>query len=455
MAERFVTRLLRALVSILLTAAILGGGYVGMEALSRLKREAPRDQSALPEIIVEVQRLHRQDYVEWLLAYGVSRAKRESSVAAEVAGKIERVAVELDPGSYVQAGQEVVWIDDTDLRQQERATLARLEQARARYERLKSTLRGVEKNLALARLELETAQRQLDRLQEAVRRGAASPSDVDAQLLAVRARERAVLDLENQREAIERDLEGARAEVDATEATLAQVRENLARTVVRAPYGGYVVERFAQPGQYVAPGTVMFRLVDRSIVEVSVALPAGRYGQVKPGNSIELRIREDGPVLWSGQISRVAPTVDPSSRMFHVYADVTAPDGREAPIPPGAFVVANVQARTFQGVFAIPRTAFLENRVYVVKSTAGDGELGVIEERIPKVVEFLPDVVLVREGFADGEEVVVTNVDLVADGVTVRVYRPEPHGAQAEAWRPLIGRLVRHRPIPTVSGGSG
>lgn len=426
--------------ALLLTALILGGGFLGMEALMRLKQEPPRDEEAKPHLVVEVQRLTRQDYTEWLLSYGTARALRQSNVAAEVAGRIKRVADELEAGQFVEAGQELVWIDDTDLRQQETATLARLEQARAAYRRFQKMLEGIDKNLTLARLELDTARRQLERIREAVRRGAASASDLDAQLLTLRARERAVQELENQKESLQQDLEGARAELNAVEATLAQVRENLTRTVVRAPYAGFIVERLAQPGNYVAPGTVLFRIVDRSTVEVTVPLPAGRYGQVTPGKSVELRLREDGPVIWSGEVTRVAPAVDSASRMFDVYIEVRG-QGPVAPVPPGAFVVAHVEARHFKNVFVIPRVALLEGRVFVVETEATDGELGVVRERVPEILEYMPDVVLVRDGFEEGEEVVVTNVDLVADGTTVRIYRRE---AAQTALPHREGRRQRH-----------
>ncbi len=421
---RPIVKLLRILVSFSLFVGLIAAGYAGMRVLASLKKPPARGGQSVPRLIVEVQPLRRTDYVEWLLGYGTARAVRESTVVAEVSGVVQWLSPKLEPGRYVEAGEELVRLDDRDYRQQEMSTRARLAQAKAALRRIETVIEGLKENLAAARAELEATQRQTERLRRAVEQGAASPSDLDAQLIALKARQRTVIGLESQLRSALPDLEQARAEVDAAEATLAQVRNNLVRTAIRAPYAGFIVERLAQIGVFVAPGTPLFRIVDRSRVEVPISLPASRYGHVRRDASVEVRLKEDGPVVWRGVVARISPEIDPASRMFRVYLDVRG-DGAEAPIAPGAFVSARIQGRVFEDVFVLPRTAFMGSRVFVVKPEGNSPEVAVVEERIVEVVEALPDVVLVRDGVAEGEELVVTNVDQVGQGTRVRVYRRE------------------------------
>ncbi len=419
---RPIVKLLRVVVSLSLFVGLLAAGYAGMRVLASLKKPPARGGEALPRLIVEVQPLSRTDYVEWLLGYGTARAVRESTVVAEVQGLVKWLSPKLEPGQYVEAGEELVRLDDRDYRQQEMSTLARLAQAKAALRRIETVIEGLKENLAAARAELQAAERQTERLRRAVEQGAASASDLDAQLIALKARQRTVIGLESQLRSALPDLEQARAEVDAVEATLAQVRNNLVRTVIRAPYSGFIVERRAQIGVFVAPGTPLFRIVDRSRVEIPISLPASRYGHVQRGASVEVMLEDDGPVIWRGVVARISPDIDAASRMFRVYLDVTG-NGAEAPIAPGAFVAARIQGRVFRDVFVLPRVAFMGERVFVVKPDADTPDVAVVEERTPKVVAMLPDVVLVNDGLAEGEELVITNVDQVGHGTRVRVYR--------------------------------
>ena len=151
-----------------------------------------------------------------------------------------------------------------------------------------------------------------------------------------------------------------------------------------------------------------------------MVLGASRFGEVEVGATARVRLTEGGPVVWSGTVVRVSPTVNSKDRTFTVYLEVEA-EGDRVPIAPGAFVLAEIDGRVHRDVIALPRIAFVGDSVYVAKEEA-DGE-AVVAERRPEVVRVLPEVALVRGGVEPGEKVILTNLEQIADGARVLLVR--------------------------------
>ena len=70
-------------------------------------------------------------------------------------------------------------------------------------------------------------------------------------------------------------------------------------------------------------------------------------------------------------------------------------------------------------VMPVPRTAFVEDSVYVAIPTESAG-VAKVELRHPTIYRMLPDVALVKSGLSPGEAVILTNLDQVVEGVRVR-----------------------------------
>jgi RND family efflux transporter MFP subunit len=211
--------------------------------------------------------------------------------------------------------------------------------------------------------------------------------------------------------------------LDALDVSDRMARRDLGRTRVYAPFAGVVAARHVEQGDRVSPGTPLFDLIAPSRVEVEVALPAGRYGDVAEGARIRLRLREDAAMLVDTRVTRIGPRIDPEARTFPVYVDLDD-DDVASPVPPGAHVVADVDGPLHAGVLPVPREAFLGDRVFALVREDGEGA-PVARERRPRVRAWLPGLALVEPGdgpedLGDGDVVVVSNLEDIADGSRVR-----------------------------------
>jgi len=208
------------------------------------------------------------------------------NVSSQVSGTV--VAIDADETDYVQAGQEVVRLDDTDARialQQAEDQLAKV----VRQVRTVFTSRDeLSAILAQRRADLSRAQTDLARRNSLGRSGAVSAEEISHAQEAVNAARQALI-------AAEQNLAGGTAllgrtgvadnpDVQAAATAVKSAWLALRRTSIHAPVSGYIARRPVQLGERTTPGNPMVSIVplDRLRVEANfkeVQLNHMRIGQ--------------------------------------------------------------------------------------------------------------------------------------------------------------------------------
>jgi len=407
----------RAVITVGVAVVLIAAAWWLHERLTAMREAPNREERSARAIAVRVQAVARTDYQERLVGYGRARALRRTRVAAEVAGVVRSLAPGLQAGVAVQADEELVRLDDRDLREAVQAVQARRNKTLAEAKRLVTDLDTNGKKLEISREELAASAREVTRIEGLEGRGGATKSELDKERLRFLLRRGAVLDLEGREASLEAQIERNRFESAEIGAAVAEAQLDLARAVIRAPYAGCVVDKEVEVGERVAPGTVLFGLIDLARIEIPVALPASRYGEVEIGASALVRIGTSVEPRV-GTIARIAPRVSHEDRTFFAYVVIENVAGT-APVPPGAFVTAQVDGRRFADVIVLPRTAFVGRKIYVHRN----GVARVIE---PSVRYTLPHVLLADGGVEEGDELILTNLEEIADGTRVTPIRQEP-----------------------------
>lgn len=449
----------RAIVSVVLIGLIGAAATAGFMKLKSLKPPTRRDDVVALPILVRALPVKREDHVENLRGYGVSEALRRSEAVAMMDGRVVEVAADLDVGQAVRpkstngsGSPEVLPIiarlDDRDIRDRaERASLD-VEATRLEIERLAAQHTNLEGRIELAREEKATSQREYERIKPLVPK-TLSPSDLDRQRLQVTLQERRIRQLEGSLEDNQRQAKVAAARVAAARKTVELEERLLEWTVIRAPSTGVVQRRAIEPSDFIRRGDVVLELVDLSHTQIPISLSASRYEDVKPGTHVTLFDPVTNAELWSGPVTRRSPAIDTTSRTFRAFVEIKGTP-YENPIPPGRHVRAQVRGRTQHDVVVAPRQAFLDDMLYVAvraKPTfwtpqrawlAGlphtENTVYEVEVRKPDVARWLPGVGLVTEGLANGDWLLLTNLESVGAGGSVRVTfdaQPESLGQPA------------------------
>jgi RND family efflux transporter MFP subunit len=237
---------------------------------------------------------------------GTVVSRNDARLSAEVPGRLTAVA---DVGTVVTRGESVAEIEDTTLRLQNTELQAQVTRAQARLRFLESEEKRFKK-LAESNL-AATTQLELTRSDRDVARG---------------------------------DLAVARARLE-------QNVDQLARTKIRAPYDGIVVERLMTPGERVEEGGKVVRLVDQNNLEVIARAPLEYFNFVRPGQLLDLRTTSRSALAV---VRTVVAVGDENTHQFELRLDL---EGN--PFQVGQTLRISIPTSDSREVLTVPRDALV------------------------------------------------------------------------------------------------
>lgn len=372
----------------------------------------------------------------------------QTDVAPTVGGKI--TAVNFDIGSYVQKGSVLVQLDNRDAQirlEQAQAAIVQAQsnvlQAQSNVQQAEANVQQVRAQLGLpsgksfdvnqvaevktAKAALEFAEKEFVRNERLLESGDIARTIYDqkkSQRDQAQAQYQSAINAANQRfEAIrsaEAQVNTAKAAVRSAQAGVetARTQEDTARkaisdTTVYAPISGYISERVADVGEFAATNQKVATIVRTSVLRMRIDVPEQSIGQVKVGQGISLQTTAYPDRNFAGTVTRIAPSLNATSRTLIVEAEVENVDGL---LKPGQFATVRITQSQAKPSVMIPASAVKAegdtNKVFVIKD-------GRAEERIVKVGVLENNKIEIQNGVQENEMVAVKNVDKLYDGVQV------------------------------------
>ena len=321
---------LRALLPLLILTGCVWAGYWF------LTNKPEQKTMEIPPVIVSVEglTLKKTTYAVKVPSQGTVRPRTQSTLLPEVAGKITEVSPNFRPGGFFKKDDLLVKLDAVDY-----DTAVIVAQAA----------------VALAKVTLAEEQAKAEQAKENWK---ALGRTGDPGELVARAPQVA----------------RAQADLSAAEARVVKARRDVARTIIRAPYDGQVLEQAADVGQFVGQGTTLGKLFATDYVEIRLPLPERESQHLHlpepfrdaqnaaTPTKVHLRTTYVGrPVIWEGLVVRVESSLDAETRQPTAVAQVMDPYAKRAdgmpPLKIGQFVEAEIEGDTLDDVYLIPRSA--------------------------------------------------------------------------------------------------
>ncbi len=378
------------------------------------RREPPQAAMLVDTISAEASTQRFQ-----VTSQGTVRPRTQTSLVAEVSGRIVELSDNFVAGGFFQAGEQLARIDPSDYESELLRSQADLASARAR--------------LADEQARSDQARRDWQRLRDS-QGGEPGP-------LVLRIPQ----------------VQEAQASVQAAEAAVQRAERNLERTRIRLPYDGLVTERETDLGQYVNTGTTLGRAFAVDVAEVRLPLSdrdlafldLPRPGFV-PDEPVPVTLSgtvSGRPGIWEADIVRTEAVVEEATRLTHAVARVEDPYGLtnqvlKTPLPMGTFVNARIQGRSAEGLIALPRVALREGgRVFIADA---DDKLAIREV---DVVRSTPQQVYVTNNLEPGDRVITTAIQAPVPGLNLRIRQTDSPGDPAEEVQPLLRVLPVEEPV--------
>ena len=233
-------------------------------------------------------------------------------IAPEVSGQVRRVPVR--DHATVAAGDVLLTIESRPFRLALDSAEAELDTARTHVETLRATWREAVSELADAEARAAHFQRQHQRQEELATKGVLSASKRDESLNETRAAADRVVTV---REKLRRVLTALNGDPEMPADQHPMVRErsaareraalDLARTTVRAPVDGVVVNLRLQRGEQIKASTPLFALVDLSRPWVEANFKETELTHVRVGQKARIVLDTYPDSAWEALVESVSP----------------------------------------------------------------------------------------------------------------------------------------------------
>ncbi len=353
-----------------LAAAPASAQETGQEASQETRSPTAKPADALAQVRVVAAAL--APVSERVVLTGDIQAKFLSNIAFRVSGKIQERLVEV--GEHVTADQ----------------VLARLEpqEQQVNVDTAQAALASAEALLTQAKVSFE-------RQQSLMRSGYTTRTAYDQ---------------------AEQTLRTTQASVESAKAALGNAREQFSYTELKTGVAGMITARNAEAGQVVQSGQTVFTLAQDGPRDAVFIVSETLLAEPPEGKTIDIILLSDPRVRTTGTVREISPAVDPSSGGVRVKIGLSK-------VPPemslGATVAGIGQIRTRPAV-SLPWSALFrwQDRPAVWVLDPGSGTVA------PKTVaieRYAGSAIVLSDGIAPGERVVVAGIQLLRPGQKVAV----------------------------------
>jgi membrane fusion protein, multidrug efflux system len=357
------------MVIMLVSVTVLVGAIVGWNTFTAAQMKASMGAGGIPPATVSTTVARAQDWQESLSAVGTLRAFQGVDVSTEIAGLVSKV--NFASGRDVESGTVLLELTSDVER-------AQLEALKVAVELAKTTL---------AR---------------------------DREQFTVQAVSQASIDND------EADLRSKTAQMTQQQATLE-------KKTIRAPFGGRLGISTIAPGQYLNAGDKIVPLQAIDPIYVDFYLPQQQIAQIKRGQAVIITSDAWPGREFSGKISAINSTIDPSTRNIQIEATISNP---QRDLLPGMYTKVSIQTGSAQRFITLPQSAIMHNpygeAVYLAqppapaKAGAATSETAKASETAKKggaTPELVASQVFVTLGPTRGDQVAI--VKGIEEGATV------------------------------------
>ncbi|HYR58285.1 MAG TPA: efflux RND transporter periplasmic adaptor subunit, partial [Chthoniobacteraceae bacterium] len=256
---------------------------------------------------------------------------------------------------------------------------------------------------------LAFAQRELKRFTDLGERKVVSDSDLRRAEMEARA--------------LEARLVRQTAEVAVHEREVAQWKQQLDDTIIRAPFAGVVISKNAQPGEMISPMSVggftrtgICTIVDMGSLEIEVDVNESYINRVQPGQPVEATLDAYPDWRIPAKVIAIIPTADKQKATVKVRAGFDKLDPRILPDMAVKVAFQSAETSAARGGILIPKGAVQRVKDRDVVWVVRDGR---VERRAVTVSQMQGDEWTVGAGLNGGERVVINAPDGLADGSRV------------------------------------
>jgi membrane fusion protein, copper/silver efflux system len=181
----------------------------------------------------------------------------------------------------------------------------------------------------------------------------------------------------------------------------------VALQTITAPIGGVITELTVRTGMTVAPGITLARINGLATVWLEAALPEALAAVVRPGQAVEARFPALPGEVVKGRVAVVLPEASRETRTLRVRIELPNPGQR---LKAGLFAQVNLHSAPREALVVPAEAVIRTGKRTLVYVSEAPGRYRPVEVEIGEQAD---DLIVVRGGLTDGQQVVASGQFLV------------------------------------------
>ena len=215
----------------------------------------------------------------------------------------------------------------------------------------------------------------------------------------------------------------AKTNYNAQLKAVAQMKSQLAKTIIRAPFTGTIDDIITEKGSVVGPGTPVMRIVSLNNMYLEAEVPEKNIGSVKKGSEVIVNFPVLGESL-NTKVSQVSNYINPENRSFNIQVAVPNKNGK---IKPNLTSKIQIKDYSNPNAITVPISIISENAegeqyLYIADNLNKDGN-AIAKKVIIKTGQSQNGSIEITEGIKDGDQIINEGARSVKDGQKVSIIK--------------------------------
>ena len=209
----------------------------------------------------------------------------------------------------------------------------------------------------------------------------------------------------------------AQTQMISAQKAVAQIKAQLSKTVIRAPFSGTIDEVFAERGQVVAPNPQgLMRIVNLGNMYVSTTVPESYIGKLKVGDQVDVYLTSLNKT-YKGKVRQVGNFINPNNRSFGIEVSLPNPENL---LRPNQVAKLKIVDYVNKNAIVVPTAVIQEDGtgskyVYVVEGS--NGKTGTAKKVIVEVGKSSDNVTEIKSGLSADDIIVTEGVNTISNGM--------------------------------------
>lgn len=404
--------------TIIILVILAFGALVAFRAAQVIfaKKEEPQEKGGRAIPLVEAAPVTQGLVEEKISRVGDIVPQAQVTIFSKVQGWVKEIYVR--EGDRVRVGQVLANLDDREALAVVAQSKANHEAAIARLKQVRATAKeAVESQIQQAKANMDLAESDLKRARELHAKDFIARQQLDEARTKFNVAKAAYDLAQNnlQQRIWENEIGLAEAQVRQARANLDLMQAQLANLSILSPMQGIVTKRYVDPGTMAKDSTSILTLMELNVVKMIVNVIEKEVVLLKKGQPVMVSVTGFPGRVFPGRIEIINPALDPQSRTAEIQILIPNPD---YVLKPGMFGRVEIPLRSNPKALLIPIQALLtqddKDFVYVCKD--GKAYRRSVRKGIVK-----DDFVEIIQGLNNQDQVIVAGHGSMNDGSPVQI----------------------------------